>query len=70
MGNAIGATLAGIVIIGGVVFATTSIEKIPAGYAGVVYSMSGGVQDELMSQGWHMRSLQKRLESSLLEMNS
>lgn len=30
------------------------IEKIPAGYVGVVYSMSGGVQDEILTQGWHL----------------
>lgn len=29
------------------------LERIPAGYVGVVYSMNGGVQDELLTQGFH-----------------
>ena len=30
------------------------LERIPAGYVGVVYSMNGGVQDELLTQGFHL----------------
>lgn len=30
------------------------IEKIPTGYEGVVYSISGGVQKETLTQGWHL----------------
>lgn len=29
------------------------LERIPAGYVGVVYSMNGGVQDDLLTQGFH-----------------
>ncbi len=28
--------------------------KIPAGYAGVIYSMNGGVKDNTLSQGYHI----------------
>ena len=28
--------------------------KIPVGYAGVIYSMNGGVKDNTLSQGYHM----------------
>lgn len=34
----------------------TCIEKIPVGYEGVQYSMSGGVKDETLGQGWHIVS--------------
>lgn len=27
-------------------------ERIPAGYVGVVYNMNGGVEDEVLTQGW------------------
>ena len=36
-----------------VCFCTT---KIDAGYGGVVYSMNGGVEDDALSQGWHVVS--------------
>lgn len=31
-------------------------EKVPAGYVGIVYSMNGGVSDEVLTQGWHVVS--------------
>lgn len=45
----IAGVLTGAIIIGGVL----CIEKIPAGYLGVVYSMQSGIQDETLGQGWH-----------------
>ncbi len=30
-----------------------SLEKIPAGYVGVVYSPNGGVKEKPLNQGWH-----------------
>lgn len=41
-----------IAIIGGV-FCVCSMERIGAGEVGVVYSMKGGVKDELLQQGMH-----------------
>lgn len=32
------------------------IEKIPVGYEGVMYSISGGVKNETLTQGWHIVS--------------
>jgi len=29
-------------------------ERIPTGYVGVVYNMNGGVDGEVLSQGWHI----------------
>ena len=37
------------------------IERIPAGYVGVVYSVNGGVEDEVMTQGWHFVSPTKHI---------
>lgn len=41
-----------VAIIGGI-FCVCSMERIGAGEVGVVYSMKGGVQDELLQQGMH-----------------
>ena len=38
------------------------LEKIPVGYVGVVYSMNGGVQDEVLTQGWHLVSPTKHVK--------
>lgn len=57
----IGAIIAGIVVIGGLIGTVMCIEKIPAGYVGVVYSMNDGVQDETLSQGWHIVSPTKKV---------
>lgn len=32
----------------------TCLERIPTGYVGVVYSMNGGVQNEILTQGFHL----------------
>jgi len=38
------------------------LERIPTGYVGVVYSMNGGVQDELLTQGFHFVNPTKRVK--------
>lgn len=38
------------------------LERIPVGYVGVVYSMNGGVQDELLTQGFHLVSPTKKVK--------
>jgi regulator of protease activity HflC (stomatin/prohibitin superfamily) len=57
----IGAIIAGVLVVGGLVGTIMCIEKIPAGYVGVVYSMNDGVQDETLSQGWHIVSPTKKV---------
>ena len=37
------------------------IERVPTGYVGVVYNMNGGVDGEILSQGWHMVSPTKKV---------
>ena len=46
----------GIIILIGVIFGLKSLEKVPAGYVGVVYDMRGGVAEGTLSQGWHFVS--------------
>ena len=36
--------------------------KIPVGYAGVIYSMNGGVKDNTLSQGYHMTKLTEHVK--------
>ncbi len=38
------------------------LERIPAGYVGVVYSMNGGVQDDLLTQGFHFVNPTKQVK--------
>ena len=55
MSNKIRAAIAsGIIVISAATFGLTCIEKVAPGYAGIVYSINGGLQDEVLSQGWHM----------------
>ena len=58
----VGGIILAIVIIVGAIFLGLSVEKIPVGYEGVVYSMSGGVQDETLSQGWHIVAPTKKVK--------
>lgn len=57
----IGAMLVGTVIVIGAISAIIMTEKIPAGYVGVQYSMSGGISDEVLSQGWHIVAPTKKV---------
>ena len=49
----IGAIILGFIMVIGLIMTIVCTERIPAGYEGVVYSMSG-VKDETLSQGWHI----------------
>ena len=39
----------------------TCTERIPAGYVGVVYNMNGGVDGEVLTQGWHIVAPTKKV---------
>lgn len=58
----IGGVVVGIGLVIGVACLGMSIEKIPVGYRGVVYSTNGGVQDETLEQGWHLVSPIKKVK--------
>ena len=51
-----------VLIIGGLFVGISCTEKIPAGYVGVVYnSLNGGVDGEIITQGWHLVSPTKKV---------
>lgn len=49
----IGGIVAGVAIVIGLIVFFACMEKVPAGYVGIVYSMNGGVSDDVLTQGWH-----------------
>lgn len=57
----IGAIITGAVILFGIVCAIICLQRIPAGYVGVVYNMNGGVDGEVLTQGWHIVSPTKKV---------
>lgn len=58
----IGAAFVAIVLVFILIMTFICIEKIPVGYEGVVYSMSGGVKDETLQQGWHLVAPTKKVK--------
>lgn len=58
----LGGVIAGVAVVGCIVGGIFCIEKIPVGYEGVVYSMSGGVNGETLPQGWHLTSPTKKVK--------
>lgn len=61
MKGKIGAVLLALVLIVGLVCCVTCLEQIPAGYVGVVYNMNGGVDGEVLGQGWHLVAPTKKV---------
>lgn len=59
--GALGAIILAVILIGGFFFTLWVTEKVPAGYVGVVYNMNGGVDGEVLTQGWHVVSPTKRV---------
>ena len=57
----IGGIALAIVLVIGLICGLMCIEKVPVGYEGVVYSMAGGVQEETLSQGWHLVAPNKKV---------
>ena len=62
MNGKIGAITLAVILVVGFICGIVCIEKIPVGYEGVVYSMNGGVQDETLTQGWHMVAPTKKVK--------
>lgn len=59
--GSIGALILAILIIGGLFLGIMCTERIPTGYVGVVYNMSGGVDGEVLSQGFHLVAPTKKV---------
>jgi len=50
----VGAIVTGVLLLFAVIVFFMMMEKVPAGYVGIVYNMNGGVSDEVLTQGWHV----------------
>ena len=50
----IGAVILGLAIVIGIVLLALCTTRVPAGYVAVKYNMNGGVQDDILTQGWHL----------------
>jgi len=61
MKGKIGATVLGIIFLVSLLCVGMCVEKVPAGYVGVVYNMSGGITGETLGQGWHIVSPTKKV---------
>lgn len=61
MRGKIGAVVLGIIMVLGLVGVFMCTTKVPAGYIGVVYNMSGGVEGEPLMQGFHITSPTKKV---------
>ncbi|MFW2491599.1 prohibitin family protein [Clostridium chromiireducens] len=49
----IGAIISGVVLLGVLVCGVMSAHVIKAGYVGIVYSLDGGIKEQVLSQGLH-----------------
>jgi regulator of protease activity HflC (stomatin/prohibitin superfamily) len=57
----IGAVILAILIVVALILGVMCTQRIPTGYVGVVYNMNGGVDGEVLQQGWHMVSPTKKV---------
>lgn len=57
----IGGILSGIALLLALIACVLCLERVPAGYVGVVYNMNGGVDGEVLTQGWHLVSPTKKV---------
>ena len=57
----LGAIALAVLRVAGLICAIICLERIPAGYVGVVYNMNGGVDGEVLTQGWHVVSPTKKV---------
>jgi regulator of protease activity HflC (stomatin/prohibitin superfamily) len=61
MKGKIGAFLLAVLLVFCLIGTVVCLEKIPAGYVGVVYNMDGGVDGEILGEGWHVVSPTKKV---------
>ena len=57
----IGGIVFGAVIIVALIVGFSCAKKVPAGYVGILYSMNGGISDDVLTQGWHLVSPTKEV---------
>lgn len=61
MKGKIGATFLGIIMVVVLIVVLMCAERVPTGHVGVVYNMNGGVDGEVLTQGWHIVSPTKKV---------
>lgn len=61
MKGIVGGIATGFVIIVLIVFGFKCTERVPAGYVGVVYNMNGGIEKDVLRQGWKLVSPTKTI---------
>ena len=61
MKGKVGAIVLGFVMLLGIIFCFMCMERVPAGYKGVVYNFSTGISDKTLDQGWHFVSPTKKV---------
>lgn len=61
MKGKIGAIVLGVIMFIGLIFFFACMERIPTGHVGVVYNMNGGVDGEVLTQGWKFVSPTKKV---------
>ena len=57
----IGGIILAVIIVVGIIMCGMCMEIVPAGYVGVVYNMNGGVDGEILQQGWHVVAPTKKI---------
>lgn len=61
MSGKIGAIMLALILVIVMFCGVVCLEKVPAGYVGVVYNMNGGVDGEILTQGWHLVAPTKKV---------
>lgn len=57
----LGGIVLGVVLAAGLIVGIKCMERVPAGYVGVVYNFSSGISDQVLTQGWHFVSPTKKV---------
>lgn len=61
MKGIVGAIITALVIFGLIIGVAMCTEKIPAGYVGVVYNMNGGIEKDVLTQGFKIVAPTKKI---------
>ena len=61
MKGKVGAVFLGFIMVLALIVTLMCLEKVPAGYVGVIYDMSGGITGETLTQGWHIVAPTKKV---------
>lgn len=57
----IGAIILGVILVVTLIVCMACLTKVDAGYVGVVYNMNGGIDGEVLTQGWHFVAPTKKV---------